>query len=218
MAEVQFQLLTDEEIQELVDSTDAKNTKRNIKFARSRLEAFAKCASTSLEDVEKLSDVDLDKFLSRFYGGLRREDGSLYTKKTMTVIKFGITRHFHSVRGQDVSNSNIFPESQKVYKAMMVKLKKEGKGIVTHKTAVTDTDMNKIFESEAVDTNTPLGLQNKVFLDVMTYFGLRGRENLRDMTIDDFILRTDEDGKRYFEHRDTLTKSRRENEEEQFGG
>ena len=191
---------------------------KNIQFAKTRLEEFAKCASTSLEDVEKLSNDDLDRFLGRFYAGLRRADGTIYAKKSMHSIRFGICRHFKSVRKLDVTDSGNFPESNKIYKAMMVKLKKEGKGYVQHKEAVFDTDMAKIFQSDAVDTNTPLGLQNKVFLDVMTYFGQRGRENLHLMRVDDYVLHTDEDGLRYFEHRDTLTKSRRENEDEKFGG
>ena len=78
--------------------------------------------------------------------------------------------------------------------------------------------MAKIFESNVVDVSTPLGLQNKVFLDVMIYFGQRGRESLREMTPEDYLLYTDEKGLRYFERRDTLTKSRREDVDEEFGG
>ncbi|XP_041471765.1 uncharacterized protein KIAA1958-like [Lytechinus variegatus] len=218
MAAPTFALLTDLELEELVSDADAKNTKRGIKFAKCRLEEFAKCASTSLEDVEKLSKDELDKFLCRFYAGLRKEDGTFYAKKTMHAIRFGVCRHFKSVRGVDISDAANFSESQKMYKAMMIKLKKEGKGYVQHKTAISDNDMAKITQSDAVDTNTPLGLQNKVFLDVMTYFGQRGRENLHLMKFDNYVLQKDEDGVRYFEHCDTLTKSRRENEDEKFGG
>ena len=78
--------------------------------------------------------------------------------------------------------------------------------------------MKTIVESGELDTDTPLGLQNKVFVDVMVYFGQRGRESLREMKPDDYILNTDELGNRYFQRRDTFTKSRREGEDEEFGG
>ena len=108
---------------------------------------------------------------------------SCIRQKTMHAIRFGVCRHFKSVRKLDVPDSGKFLESDK----MMVKLKKEGKGYVQHKTAISDTDMANTVQSDAVDTSTPLGLQNKVFLDVMTYFGERGRENLHLMKVDDYM-------------------------------
>ena len=42
----------------------------------------------------------------------------------------------------------------------------------------------------------------------MLHFGRRGRENLRDMNISDFWMKTDSDGLRYvFINRDELTKN-----------
>ena len=78
--------------------------------------------------------------------------------------------------------------------------------------------MAKIFESDVVDISTPTGLQNKVFMDIMIYFANRGRENLPDMKADDYILETNEQNLRYIIHRDMLTKSRRENEDEECSG
>lgn len=91
--------------------------------------------------------------------------------------------------------------------AMMVKLKKEGKGFVKHKTAVTDSDKAKIFESDAVNPDTPLGLQNKVFLDVMTYFGQRGCGNLMTK-----ILYHCTHGHSLFEYKQVLTDRRTDSE------
>ena len=81
MAEVpnNFVLLNDNDIAELIDVSDATNTKKQIKLAVRRLESYVKCTGTSLEVVEAYSDAELDQFLSRFYGGLRRDNGALYT-------------------------------------------------------------------------------------------------------------------------------------------
>ena len=58
-------------------------------------------------------------------------------------------------------------------------LKQEGKVVVTHKPAISAEDMDKIHGS--LDLDDHVGLQDKVFIDVMLYFCNRGRENLREM-------------------------------------
>lgn len=45
-------------------------------------------------------------------------------------------------------------------------------------------------------------------MDVMFYFGQRGRESLKAMMPDDCILSTDSNGKRYVEMKDSLTKKK----------
>ncbi len=213
-----FVLVSDQELGDLIESADSVNTKKQIQYAVSRLEAYAVFTGTSLAAVEALPGDELDVFLSRFFAGLRKADGSLYTKKSMHGIKYGLHRHFKAVKDVDITKSDIFRRSHEAYKAMMVKLKKEGKGSVRHKDPVSKEDMAKIFGSESVDITTPLGLQNKVFLDIMIYFANRGRENLREMKVDDFVIQTDEQNLRYIAHRDTLTKARRENEDEGYSG
>jgi hypothetical protein len=212
-----FVLVTDDAMSELLDSSDASNTKKQIRYAVSRLEAYAVFAGTTLVDVEALSVQELDQFLSRFFAGLRKADGSLYTKKSMHGIKYGLHRHFKTVRDVDITKDQ-FHRMHEAYKAMMVKLKKAGKGSVKHKNPISIEDMAKIMGSEDLNITTPLGLQNKVFMDIMIYFANRGRENLRDMKADDFVIETDEQNLRYIAHRDMLTKSRRENDDEGYTG
>ena len=76
-----FVLLNGDDIAELIDASDATNTKKQIKFAVRRLESYAKCAGTSLEVIEAYADAELDQFLSRLYGGLRRDNGSIVDKE-----------------------------------------------------------------------------------------------------------------------------------------
>ena len=84
-----------------------------------------------------------------------------------------------------------------------------------HKDPISRNDMAKLFAS--LDISTPQGLQDKVFIDMM-YFANRGRENLRGMKMTDFIIEKNEEGLQYIIHRDMLTKTRRENDDEQFSG
>ena len=211
-------LVTGDELAELINSKDSLNTKKQIQYAVGRLGSYAEFTGTTLEAVEAMTNGELDTFPGPFYAGLRKADGNLYTKKTMHAIKYRLHRHFKTLKDINITDSAQFPQSHEAYKAFMVKLKNQGKGAVRHKKAISKEDMAKIFESDVMDISTPTGLQNKVFMDIMIYFANRGRENLRDMKADDYILETNEQNLRYIIHRDMLTKCRRENEDEECSG
>ena len=192
--QAQFQLLTDGELDDLINGTDSTSTKRSLKFGWQRLEAFAKFTNTSLTDISR---ENLDQLLSSCYASARKEDGTTYSKRSIQAIRYAVQRHYFDEQGVDICDKSTFPRSNKVFKAVLVKLKREGKGNVRHKDAVTPADMEKIQNCDDLDCNTPAGLQNKVFLDLMMYFCNRGRENIRSMKPSDFSVKTDENGRRY---------------------
>ncbi|XP_071486885.1 uncharacterized protein [Diadema antillarum] len=204
-----FQILSEEELQQLLDGTDAPSTKRSIKFGFSKLQEFALIQNINLAD---RTIPELDHLLCSFYASLRKSDGTLYTKISLQAIRYGVQRHYLHQHDMDNCSKVQFPKSVKMFKAVMIKLKHEGKGVVNHKSVISSQDMEKIATS--CDTNDPAGLQNKVFMDVMIYFCNRGRENLRFMTAEDFSLKTDEDGLRYITKCDQLTKNNREDQNE----
>lgn len=217
-----FELLNDDEMAELLHDSDASSTRKTIKFGISKLEYFCKLKKVNLHDIsanlDKENTAELDTLLTSFYASVRKEDGSLYHKKSMQYIRYGVQRHFLDNFGVDISNKDRFPQSMRMYKAVLVKLKKEGLGVVKHKDAISEADMHKMQTSRFLDTNTPSGLQNKVFIDVMMYFCNRGRENVREFKPADFTISSDEDRLRYVTKRDNLTKNHRENDEEAGGG
>ena len=220
-----FELLNDDELNKILDGADAASTKKTIKFGISKLESFAKVKKVNLQDITAnvnrdtgAGTAELDSLLSSFYACLRKDDGELYTKKSLQYIRYGVQRHFLDNYNIDITQKDRFPQSSKMYKAVLVKLKKEGLGSVKHKDAISVADMEKIQASNLLDCNTPAGLQNKVFVDLMTFFCNRGRENVRFLKPSDFTVATDEDGLRYVTKRDDLTKNRRENDDEAVGG
>jgi hypothetical protein len=56
-------------------------------------------------------------------------------------------------------------------------------------------DPHKLYEY--LDSNNNIKLQEKVFADLMLYFGRRGRGNIHDLKITDFAATTDVDGRVY---------------------
>ena len=210
-----FELLNDGDLEALLDNADSSNTKKLIKFAVTRLEQFEKFTG---EEVPVGDVAKLDEFLGRLYASFRQKKGELYQKKSMQSIRYGLQRHFMQISGCDIVDGSEFKESSKIWKAVMVKLKQAGKGSVQHKAAISKLDMAKIQDSAELDQSTPKGLQNKVFVDVMVYFGNRGRKNVRNMTPTDYIIETDDEGLQYVIHRDMLTKTRRADNDEAFSG
>ncbi|XP_063952398.1 uncharacterized protein KIAA1958 homolog [Lytechinus pictus] len=209
-ADPQFQLLSEQEIEELINGRTSESTKRTIKFGVVRLKNFADYTNTNLDEI---SVECLDGFLSRFYPSIRKGDGSQFSKRSIQAIRYAVQRHFLEEREFDICDNAKFPRSNKVFKAVLVKLKKEGKSNVKHKPIISATDMERIQTSDQLDCST-LGLQNKVFIDLMTYFCNRGRENLRSMKPSDFTVEFDENVRRFVSKRDDLTKNNREDVEE----
>ena len=118
----------------------------------------------------KLNDV-----LRKFYVEIRKQDGSCYCKASLVVLRFGIQR---LIKELDISINIIevqeFFATKEVLKAQCVFLKKEGLGKSTHKPPIMEEDMQKLYQSNVFNINTPKGLQKKVFFEVMLYFCRRG--------------------------------------------
>ena len=61
-----FVLLTDEEMDELLDSVDSKNTKKVERYARNKLARFCSLVGMDFESLHQLPTRELDNLLSRF--------------------------------------------------------------------------------------------------------------------------------------------------------
>lgn len=161
------------------------NTKNVIKGALTILKSY--CGEKNLEFTGLSNDVDeLNKLLSKFYAAVRTKTGELYSKKSMLSIGYGLQKHFKKASNIDIVNSVEFSGANQIFQAMLVKLKKEGKSEVNHKSPLSREDLTLLYNY--FDSNTPKGLQDNVFVDFIIYFCNRGRENLRDIKKSDFIL------------------------------
>ena len=71
--------------------------------------------------------------------------------------------------------------------------------------------MQTLYHSAVFDLNSPTGLQDKVWFELMLFICRRGRENLRDIKKDHFLIEKDENGRQYVTQAvDELTKKCRE--------
>ena len=61
----------------------------------------------------------------------------------------------------DIINGPEFEEANRVFKAKIVELKRQGNAKIEHKPPIAPEDL-KLYGSQAFDMTTPTGLQNKV--------------------------------------------------------
>ena len=163
--------------------------------------------------------------LRHFYGSLRTTKGKHYSRSGYINIRAGINRHLREppfLRIVDISRDKEFRAANDVLVGSLKDLKRQGQDVTKHKQAISDADMSKLYDSGVLSDENPVALQRKVFVELMLQFGRRGREGLRSMRKDSFLIKTDGRGRRYVTLSfNELTKNHQnnhkdENEEEQL--
>lgn len=120
-------------------------------------------------------------------------------KKTLISVRYGLQKSFEKSHQIDIINDARFKPANDVFFAAMVKIKKEGMGEVKHKEVISKQDLERLYDSDSgvFSCESPKTLQQKVFFELMLYFCNRGRENLRNMLRNDYVIRQDPDGRRF---------------------
>ena len=154
------------------------------------------------EDFEELEDQQLADTLLRFYGEVRDKEGKRYSQNSLRAIRAAINRHIKGApfnRSIDIALDRQFIQANQVFTGYIKANIREGNAEVKHKVPINDEDWGKLLNSKELDVNTPSGLQNKVFVNIMTQFGRRGCEGLRNLTKKSFRVKKDEFGSEYIE-------------------
>ncbi|KAK3093105.1 hypothetical protein FSP39_011083 [Pinctada imbricata] len=200
-----FCTLNESDFQKLIESRDAANTKRATTHAVKTFRAYLNEKRKSI-DFEDFSTEELDNELSRFYVEARKENGELYKKSTLLALRHGISRHMQACSGIDIINDKAFTKSKTSFLAASKELKREGKGGIDHYPPIDSDDLKKMYLYFDLDNNVKL--QEKVFVDIVLYFGRRGRENIHLLKLSDFSAKRDGEGNLYiYMDKDELTKN-----------
>lgn len=190
MASLQFCDLSDADINYLVSNRLSEPTRKLVKQAG---DTFTKFLAT--RSVTVISSYIVDELLERFYLSVRRQDGQPYKAKSLHALKYGLQVYIRDEYQIDVSDTASFPRAALSFKTALTIARKEGRGVVNHKEPISDSDLRQLYEY--FDPDTPNGLQEKVWFDIMYYFCRRGRENLHLMTKDTYAIGTDEKGRTF---------------------
>ena len=97
-------------------------------------------------------------------------------------------------------------------------MKRLGLNKVDHHPAIPEVHINKLYTCDVFDINNPVGLQRKVFFELLLYFCRRGGENLRQLLVTDFAIYKPPDGEEYVEKiTDEMSKNHRETDNNHAG-
>ena len=146
-----FKSLSDSDLDQILEDRDSKDTKSVIKLAVKVLNDYLIEKNGEIGSVDELdlSDTSVDivvATLKRFYGEIRKADGTLYAKKSMITLRFGLQKHFLKSGQEDIINSEHYSAANDIFKAVIVKLVKEGKGTVKHKEVILPEDLQKFMD------------------------------------------------------------------------
>lgn len=195
MASSRFVLLDDDDLSDFCIKKNAKNTDRATNFGMKLLKLFAKEVGISDTELDNLSNDALNNLLKRFYTGVRTTKGEYYKVNSMRSIRFSVQRYFMQLSDFDIITCQDFHTSNLCFENLLKILTKSGKGNTDHHPEIEPEDIKKLYSS--FDINNPIGLQEKVWLDVMMHLIRRGRENLRMMNKDTFLIGKDATGRRF---------------------
>ena len=86
-----------------------------------------------------------------------------YKKTALTSIRFGLQRYFNRKRGFNIIADSAFEQSNQVFEAVVVQLKRQGFAKVDHHEPIKKEDLAKIYSSYDQSSPSPKSLQQFVW-------------------------------------------------------
>uniref|UniRef100_A0A1I8GLR6 ANK_REP_REGION domain-containing protein n=1 Tax=Macrostomum lignano TaxID=282301 RepID=A0A1I8GLR6_9PLAT len=126
---------------------------------------------------------EIAKWVRYFYVTLRKSDGSFYSPNTIVGIRAALFRYFMKLPGLNIIAHEAFHSANLMVKNVCNAYLKSG-GRVQHYEAIESDDLVKL--ASYFDRSNPTRLQEEVYFNVLFYFGNRGREWLRGLTVRSF--------------------------------
>ena len=133
---------------------------------------------------------NLNDILKQFYVEVRQSDGRLYRKSSLSSIRFGLQRKFKEIKMDlDIISDPAFMEANTIFKAQCIQLKQKDMAKVDHKPPITPEDISKLYE------NGVFARYNEKCFSKLCYSSVVvGRENLRNLIRDCFVIKKDGNG------------------------
>ncbi len=153
-------------------------------------------------EFEKLEAEQLAILLREFYFCVRQTNGERYSKSAFKNLRAGLNRYLVSPPYNKMFNimkDRIFQKANQCYDGYMTAIRAEGRDISVQKPTIAPEDVVRLYRF--VFTNTPQGLQFRIFFEICLHFGRRGREGLRLLTRDTYEVQVDPTGVEYVQNK-----------------
>lgn len=181
-------VLTDKDLNDLIDTSVPKNTQSKCKWAVNTFESWRKnrngAGSKNFpKHLLHMEEEELDTALCFFLGEVRTVSGKEYQPKTLYEIIIAI-QHFlrYSDRNVNFLNDPAFNKMKRVLDAKMKELSKKGLGINRKQADVITTHQeNLLWEKGILGTDTPQKLLQTLVYSIGLNFALRAGQEHRNL-------------------------------------
>ncbi|CAG2223082.1 unnamed protein product [Mytilus edulis] len=141
---------------------------------------------------------DVNQWLSKFVIETRRKDGKPYPPKTLYLLCVGILR-FHRENGVHMNfldeKDCVFYDFRRSLSARMTELTKQGIGTTTKQAeAISEETESTLWEKGLLGSTSSKAIMNTMFFYNSKLFGLRGVDEHRNLSVDQFELGKDQTG------------------------
>lgn len=183
------------------EETRSLNTRQQNKDVRNCMRTsfnafceFVAAQNLDVADIERIPETELNDLLVKFFGQLRKKNGAPYSLNSLFSIRYGLQLHFKNMRDTDIVNNRAFKGLTEVFMKIRAKVLSTNK---KRPDVLSSADLRKLYSCGVLSVDSPQGLQNKVFVDIMLYLRRCCRDSLllRDMKISDFEIGTDARGR-----------------------
>lgn len=152
------------------------------------------------DDFEGKTAAELNSMLRFFYAEAKTKSGRKYSKPALIGIRAALNRYLRNPpyhREFNLMTDQSFSSSNQVLAGIVKTMKRAGQDKSKHHEPIAQADLVKLRNSRALGYGSPLALQRKVYFDISYHFGRRGREGLRQLSKQSFVVKADPSGLRY---------------------
>ncbi|CAH1265090.1 Hypp3112 [Branchiostoma lanceolatum] len=193
-----FATLNEQQLDELEDGRVEKTTERATKWGVNLFKAWLQARDLNTA-FEELPPPDLALLLRQFYGEVRKDDGTPYSKSTYGCLRAAIHRHltgrpYHCK--YNILKDKEFQAANSLYMGVLKQLKRDGMDTTKAYPPILACDISRMFQTKTLSVDDPVSLQRLVYFYLVFFLCRRG-DNLRNFKTSDFVANTDE-GRKYY--------------------
>lgn len=197
--------LDNEQLDEIEQKVQAKNTKRATEWGVKKFEKWCEKRKITV-DLKTVSATDLSEILRKFFAEVKTEKGQALTPSALTGIRAAIHRHLTCAplsRNINILQDSEFMSANKMFEAKAKLFTKENNAKPKHKSSIQSGDMQKLnryfMEGQNMDGvwKDAEMLVEFIWFSLCFHFARRGREGWRELTRQSFEIKTDDTGAHY---------------------
>jgi hypothetical protein len=183
VTKIKYHKPTTDEINEIINSTIPENTRKATAkwvgiLETWRLEVGYEYGIETITDKDKLEHEMIEFILGIRQIRSQQEYSPSSLINCIRLLSIYILKHPKAINKYNIGNRKEFAQLWEALNGKMKQLKK--KGIISrHHDHLTDEELKKIFQHDAVTSNTPQGLIYRIFMWCCLLFQPRGGEHYK---------------------------------------